>query len=494
MRTFLAFAGANISVELANKLLEGLFPLMKKIAFIFMLTLGCAWNCHAQTWTYIQDSLATFCSSGSSCNLTTGNILPTTAGTVWIVLVQDISSNGFKISSVSGGGGTWTVCSTCTITGQGRTLSVAYNLSGAGGTSSITVNLTGNSPNLGVNFMEVLPPPGSTASFDTAGTNVSPGCSGTCPGVGLTITGTDVIIQNMHANNASTWNAWSAPYTTLPLGEGLLLNATSGAAPTVVVDSTGVVENAIAFKSTAGSFTPPSQPISVVNYSYSVPGINCTSPCSISIPSTGAGHLMYIEMANMGGSSLSSVTDNGGKTWTVPSGCKIGMSLSGSDELSCAYLLSSASGTTQVNVTMTGGANNTYYAIWEIASTGGPFTLDQIASVTNGASPNPSGVSFCSSGCAAPALTGTNDIIFQSIFVPGGSSSVGFYPYPRISGQATQFFNNNAANAALLNTTNGAAPLWIDQQNQATIVSGLAFKTGTGTAVAPPTGLAAVVN
>ena len=56
------------------------------------------------------------------------------------------------------------------------------------------------------------------------------------------------------------------------------------------------------------------------------------------------------------------------------------------------------------------------------------------------------------------------------------------------------FYNNQAASAALLNTTNGAAPLWIDQQNQATIVSGLAFKTGTGTVVAPPTGLAAVVN
>jgi hypothetical protein len=458
---------------------------MKKIAFIFMLVLGCAWNCHAQSWTYIQDSLATFCTSGSSCNLTTGNILPTTAGTVWVVLVQDISSNGFKISSVSGGGGTWTVCSTCTITGQGRTLSVAYNLSGAGGTSSITVNLTGNSPNLGVNFMEVLPPSGSTASFDAAGTNVSSGCSGTCPGVGLTITGTDVIIQNMHANNASTWNSWSAPYTTLPLGEGLLLNATSGAAPTVVVDSTGVVENAIAFKSTAGSFSPPPQPMSVVSYTNS-PQTGCNPTCSVAIPSTGSGHLLYIEAANINNSFLSSVS--GGGTWVVPTGansCRISMVLAGNDALSCAYALSSTAGATSVNVTMTGNSQ-TFFAVWEITSIGGPFSLDAQGSATNGASPNPSGVAL--------ALAGSNDVIFQSIFVPGGSSSVSLYPMPRISGQATQFYNNQAANAALLNTTNGAAPLWIDQQNQATIVSGLAFKTGTGTAVAPPTGLAAVVN
>jgi hypothetical protein len=57
------------------------------------------------------------------------------------------------------------------------------------------------------------------------------------------------------------------------------------------------------------------------------------------------------------------------------------------------------------------------------------------------------------------------------------------------------FFTNQAASAALLNTTNGGAPHWADEQNNQTIVSGIAFSTGT-TSVrpAPPTNLQAVAN
>jgi hypothetical protein len=465
---------------------------MKKVVIIFMLALGFAWNCHAQSWTYVQDSLATFCvGPASSCDLTTGNILPTTAGTVWVVAVQ--TTNNVIISSVTGGGGTWTLCpaSSCHLFNStlGRNVDMAYNLSGNAGTSSIRVNLSGNSGTiLGVNFFELLPPFGSTASFDAAGTTSSTSCSGTCTGVALSITGTDAIIQSLHANSTNRWNAWSSPYTTLPLGEGLLLNATNGAAPTATVSGTGAVTNAIAFKSTAGSYSPPPQPMSVVNYTVNTLGINCSPNCSIPIPSTGSGHLLYMEMANITGNFISSVS--GGGTWAVPTGansCRISMVLSGNDALSCAYVLSSTSGVTSLNVTMNGNANNTYFAIWEIASTSGAFSFDTQGSATNSASPNPSGVTL--------SLTGANDVIFQSIFVPGGSSSVGFYPMPRIPGQATQFYNNQAASAVLLNTRDGAAPLWIDQQNQATVVTGVAFKTGpSGTAVAPPTGLAAVVN
>ena len=160
------------------------------------------------------------------------------------------------------------------------------------------------------------------------------------------------------------------------------------------------------------------------------------------------------------------------------------MVLAGNDALSCAYNLSATGGTTQL--TVTGNSSNDFFAVWEIASKSGPFSLDAIGSATNSASLNPSGVSL--------SLTGANDVIFQSAFVPGGTSSVSYDTYPRIPGQGTMFFNNQAANAALLNTTNGNAPKWIDQQNQGTIVSGIAFRTGTATTLAPPTGLAAVVN
>jgi hypothetical protein len=117
----------------------------------------------------------------------------------------------------------------------------------------------------------------------------------------------------------------------------------------------------------------------------------------------------------------------------------------------------------------------------------GTFAFDVQGSAQNTASFAPKGVAL--------SLTGTNDAIFQSIFVPGGTSAVSFYPQPRIPGQATQFFNNEAANAVLLNTATGVQPVWENQQNSATVVAGVAFRTGTAPAPpAPPTGLAAVVN
>lgn len=469
---------------------------MKKIVFALMLAFGFASNCHAQTWEYIQESIATFCSGpATSCNLTTGNILPTTPGTVWVVAVE--TTNNVSISSVTGGGGAWTICSACSVYNPTLSdgLTVAYNIGGTGGTNSITVNLSGSSgTNLGVTFYELLPPAGTTASFDTAGTSTSSTCTTACQGASLTLSpNTDAILQIMGANGPTNWHGWSSPYLSLPLGDGLYLNATSGAAPTINTHGTGAVISALAFKSSAGSFSPPPQPMSVVNYTNS-PQTGCSPSCSVTIPSTGSGHLLYIEAANINNGFISSAS--GGGTWVVPTGansCRISMVLSGNDALSCAYVLSSTAGTTSVNVTMT-GSSQTFFAVWEIASTGGSFSLDQQGSATNSASPNPSGVSFCASGCTSPALTGSNDVIFQSSFVPGGTSSVSLYPMPRIPGQGTMFYNNQAASAALLNTTNGAAPLWIDQQNQATIVSGLAFKTGTGTVVAPPSGLTAVVN
>jgi hypothetical protein len=122
--------------------------------------------------------------------------------------------------------------------------------------------------------------------------------------------------------------------------------------------------------------------------------------------------------------------------------------------------------------------------MWEIATISGSFALDAQGSATVAASFRPKG--------QALTLSGSNDVIFQAIFVPGGTSGVTLYPY---SSSSTNFFNTNAGVVARLNTTDGTAPLWVNEQNNATVVSGVAFKTaGTGTAPAPPTGLGAVVH
>lgn len=457
--------------------------------YIFLLAIGFALpliaSAQAQTWKYVQDSLLTGCSANSnSCSVGAFNIIPTTAGTVWAVAIH--TPNNVTISSVTGGGGAWTLCpaSSCHVYNSmlGDNVDVAYNLSGSAGTSQVTINLSGNPGGFfGGNFFELLPPPGTTVSFDAVGTNSSTTCTTACQGVGLTLSATDAVLQIIHGNSPATWNGWSSPYTTLPLGEGLYLNAPSGAlsAPTVVTNGAGGTFVGIAFKSSAGSFAPPpSQPISVVNYaSINVPSCNVT--CSLTIPSTGSGHLLYLQSGTLQGTHITSVS--GGGTWVIPSGantCQV--TLSPSDTLSCAYALSSTGGVTTLNVTMS-GSSNVSFTVSEVASASGSFVLDAQGSATNAASYNPKGVTV--------TVTGTNDVIFQAAFVPGGTSSVSSYTQGNLN-----FLNNDGAQVARLNTADGTAPTWINEQNNATVVSGIAFKTGTTLSPAPPTNLGAVVH
>lgn len=465
---------------------------MKKMIFISALTLGFAWNCPAQTWTYVQDSITTGCIVGSSsCTLAVnnGNSITTTAGSVLVAIVS--TGNNVTISSVSGGGGVWTACANCHVfmASPARNIDAWYNVSGSGGATSITVTLSGSSSGLfKIDLIEILPPAGSTAAFDAGGGVSSASCV-TCTGVGLTLTATDAVVQFQGIHDPNGWNAWSSPWTTDTQGNAIYLNASGGtlAAPTVVManNQAGAVINALAFKSTAGPFTPPARPISVVSYT-NPQGINCAPNCSLTIPSTGSGHLLYIEAANLTSTRIASVS--GGGTWVAPNGSNTcAIVLSGGFSLTCAYALSSTPGATSLNVTMSGNSNN-YFAIYEVASTSGSFAFDAQGSVTVPFTNTPQGPTL--------TLSGTNDVIFQSAFIPGGTSSVSRYPIPYNVGNDAQFFNAQAANAALLNTADGTGPFWVNgQPGTTTIHTGVAFKSGTsGTIPAPPTGLTTVVN
>jgi hypothetical protein len=455
---------------------------MKKVVLIFMLALGFAWNCHAQSWTYVQDSLLTFCQANStSCTVGAGNIIPTTPGTVRAVFIS--TPTNVTITSVTdNGGGSWQLCpaSSCHRFGSINN-DVAYSPTGNVATS-ITIHLSGSSGAFwGGNFYEILPPAGSTASFDTAGTAAQASCSGPCTGVPLTLSATDAVLQILNGNGTVGWNAWSSPYFTNTNGDGFYLNATSGTAPTVAVGTpaNGGVFSAIAFKSSLGSFTPPTSSMSLVNYSSTNGGnLNCNPSCSLAVTSTGAGHLLYLQSATLNGTHITAAS--GGGAWVIPGGCQIAIPSTG-DTLSCAYVLSSTAGATSLSITMSGNSA-VGFAASEVFSTSGPFSFDVLGSATNSASSTPVGVSL--------TLTGANDAIFQAIFVPGGTSGVSWYPLPA----NFPFFSNNAAQALLLNASTGVRPFWINQQNNVTVVTAVAFKTGTALAPAPPTGLAAVVN
>ena len=240
---------------------------------------------------------------------------------------------------------------------------------------------------------------------------------------------------------------------------------------------------AIAFKSSLGIFSGPQRKMTAVNY-VNTNGINCSPSCSLTIPATGSGNLLYLEAADLNGAHISSVSGAG--AWVVPTGTNTCRNTIGGDALSCAYVLSTTAGVTSLNITMT-GSGSTSFAVTEVSPQGGAFSLDVQGSTQNAASYNPSGQPL--------TLSGADDVIFQTIFIPGGTTAVTYYPEPRSSpAQAQMFFNNNAGFAVLLDATTGVVPEWANQQNNATLVTGIAFKTGTATAPAPPSSLTAVVN
>jgi hypothetical protein len=421
-------------------------------------------------WTYLQDvNNNADCSGATTC--TFGVAFPaTTAGSVWVAAL--FTGNNVTMSSVSGGGGTWTHCPTsCHNFTTPSNVDAMYNLTGSSGTTNITVTASANgSGGYGIEFIELLPPSGYTASIDATGSNGSSSCS-SCTGVGLTVTGTDAIVQLPTVNNGlDLWNLFSSPYTTTTFGNGIALNTSSGTAPTFQQSggaSTAAVAG-LAFKTTAGTFTPPTQVFSMVNITMN-PGSasNCSPTCSITIPSTGSGHLLFVQATNPNTASISSIS--GGGTWVIPSGsntCKI-LLTSTNDQTSCAYVLSSTSGVTSLSVTMNTNTVNGYFVVYEVSRSSGSFTLDAQNSSQVSASFHPNGQGL--------TLSGSIDVLFQTMYCPGGATTLTLYPGPR-SSLGNQIQQGDTSTGFLLNSSNGTAPIWINPQNNATAVTGVAFQ------------------
>lgn len=435
----------------------------------------------SNTWTYVQESVITYCANNtSSCGSFAGTMIPTLGNSVWIF---GISTTNDVTATVSGGGATWTECATCTTFLSGfRRNRVFYALGGTAGSTNFTITLSGSSgSSFAVTFIEVLPPAGSVASFDSGGATSSSTCTGTCTGVGFTgLAGGDVVVQFMNRIAPADYKSWPSPYLSLPNGDGLHLNAAAGTetAPVVNVNGTGAVFSAIAFKSSIGDFVPAALgPISLVQFvdpdpASGVTGLNCAPSCTLTVAATGTSHLLYLEAADIATTFISSVS--GGGTWVVPASCRINGGQATANALSCAYVLASTPGATSINITMTGSAN-TQFAFFELATSVGQFAFETSGTATNAATLNPSGVTLSLNPNTTYAL-------FQSIFVFGGTSSLSYYPYLRAcrSGCGPGFWNGEAASDAFLNATNTTpVPRYSNQQNNSTVVSGVAFKTIT---------------
>ena len=435
----------------------------------------------APTWTFLQDFQNTFCVGGSStCTFTgtTQGFVPTIAGSVWVAYA--FSGGGPNsmghITSVTGGGGTWNLIPSqkCyAVQAAFLASDCAYNVSGSAGTNIITVTVSAPPSNTWViGFAEFLPPPGSVVSLDDAEQNSSASCT-TCVGPTLSLSATDAVFSvgiSWNGSTATGLQAFNTPYLTDEGMNAVALNMSSFTAPSFSQSSAGqMVYSSIAFRSTARVFTPPSTIFTAVALTQNPSAtFNCTPVCpAMTIPSTGSGHLLFLQSANLTASSyISSVS--GGGTWVVPAGCQI--NLSGVGPLSCAYVLSSSSGATSVTVTMSSSSVNGF-VLYEVSRSSGSFVLDAIGTSQRTASFLPLGQGL--------TLSGTDDVIFQGIMDGGGAwpSSPNRYPYYwSNNAYGNNFLAENASSAMLMDTANGTAPTWYNPQNSVTAVHAVAFK------------------
>lgn len=441
-------------------------------------------------WTFLQDVWWN-CSTGTnSCETpaqsssTSNMMLNTTTGSVWAVASFSDGTNNLTISSVSGGSAAWTHCGSChSYNSSGDNVDGYYATGGSAGTNQITVTLSGNPSSYWyIEFAELLPPSGYTGSLDTSGSVVNTSCT-TCTGVGLTLAATDAVIEFQdYANGMTKWNAWSSPFTTDYTSNGLYLNASSGSlsAPTTLQSSSGYDGFvAMAFKSTAGNFTTPAAVFALKNYTasnYTVSGggatLTCNDTCSITIPSTSAGDLLYAVYDTFIASQssyppvLSSVS--GGGTWTVPSGSSTcatqvhnGESAGGSFSLGCAYNLSVSGSTTSVTFTFPSEATSFQCAIFEVSRTSGSFSLYAQNSTAYSSSAN----TF--NGQALTLGSGPY-VVFQGTAMVGGIAGLTLYAQPYLPDLGPQFSGVPGqvgtywlgGDDILLNTKNGTAPVW----------------------------------
>jgi hypothetical protein len=369
-------------------------------------------------------------------------------------------------------------------------------LSGAGGTTSISLTLsaTGGSSYFPL-FVELLPPPGFTASFDGCATAAIATCT-TCTAAAPAVSATDAIshiIQPQHGglafNNAFQWAGSPTGYAAtefLGNGWGIGLNVSSATPAVFNQSSAGYFDDsAISFKSTAGIFVPtPTNVFSIVQAPANGANQECAPTCTasgipvVAIPSTIAGDLGVIMVTNTtSGHYISSVSGCG--TWVVPAGAQV--SQSGIGAVSMAYTLSLTGACTTATITMNSNdtALNTWVAYAEISRNDSKsFILDVVGATDNSTtSQTPPGQTLTLSGTSTDP-----DICFQQIENGANASVLPFtqtlYFQPAYGGGSNQNATNYGSNAILLNTLNGAAPKWWLEPEVAvaTVVDGMCFK------------------
>jgi hypothetical protein len=303
-----------------------------------------------------------------------------------------------------------------------------------------------------------------TTSVDNSGngstaTGGSGGCA-PCTGPAFTLTATDGVIEIIDTN-ATVTNP-SASYPLDFVGNVFAFDLTSGTGisfgTTSYFSLTGV-----AFKSSGGSYSPPSKPFS--NLALGPPTSFLTSPStcsptcsSIALPITvnTSGALIIVFAQPTPGSTqttLASITDNKGNTYTVPTGASTCQQTGGTIDLSCGYSVITTTGVTTLTPVM--NANTTaYFMYYLISASSGTITLDaQNSSHSSSSSATVTGQTL--------SLSGTVDACFSEMGWAGtGTSPIETAGYLYIGPQGANFFGGFSQNNA-----NGGSMISLNQRN-----------------------------
>jgi hypothetical protein len=436
--------------------------------------------------TYQQVRYNDSCSSGtSSCTVDT---FPTVPGSVWAVQAF-LPSDNLTIASATSSGGNFSLCpgSEChTYLGGFGNQDFAVNATGSSGTNSVTVNLSGNATTgWGLVFYEALGPNcnGSpcAGALDNANATDNGGVTcQVCTGAAPSVSSTDWVLHSGNYNTGQGVFPWSSPYLTDWFEDGQGFDITTSTPPTFNQVGTGFQfqDVGLAFKfPSAGNYTPPTKIFSLVQ----APGntsFNCSSTCAITVPSTGSSNLLWMEFSSNDSNGVSPPTSSGyisavtgacSGSWAVPTGTQEFNPSAGS--VSMAYCLSSSSGGTTLNVTVTAPGNYWWNYVEEHRSVGS-FSLDaaSVGAAYNGtATTQPSGISG--------ALSGPDELCFQGIeALTGQFLSQSLYWQPPYNGGGNNANPTWGSTAELPDTANGSAPLWQDTTSETSVVDRECFE------------------
>ncbi|MCU1301707.1 MAG: Ig domain protein group 2 domain protein, partial [Candidatus Sulfotelmatobacter sp.] len=483
-------------------------------------------------WRLIANNPIIFCGQGSPlptvCHISPGQdgpIATTTAGTIWVVKSSAAYSSAPANAhiTVTGGDGTWVQCTSCFVQGPGVGTKIGYyqdvwyNLGphAGGQTGGITVTLlSGQSPATdSINFMELMPPVGSTATFDGAvsGSGTT-GCTVCTVPTLPAFTNTDMVLalqggpsgQFCDTNPLTGNSCQTSNWFTDSDGKGFLLNAVPGAAgnqPSYYRRQSGLVApvfSVLAFKTTLGAYTPPTPQYTVYQETVFEPANTACQTCVIPLPKpTQAGDLIFIE--KWSGSAITAVTGSG-SGWVIgtSSGCVL-------SSFHCAYNLSSTAGLNAISVVKSSN-NDSYFIVYEIHDrNGGTWSLDAQGVLTDS---NGFDSGYNNFGVNLSAATGGNDVAFQALQCGGGSNGPSLFPWPPPiptnglnpgTGPYNYISLNQAAVTLLLDTgPTIPTPIWTNCPDlimhvAPTFATGMAFKAtgGSGSTLAAPTNLTA---